>query len=300
MIASDNFQALLEPKLRKVFFDSYDEKPEEYSEIFHVGGSKKAKETDQHVAGLGLWEEKTESGPISYAEITMGDEVTYTHKEYAKGIQVPRKLADDEMYNVIDKLPAELGRGGRALVETTAADILNNAFSTNGYDGVPLFSDSHPLRGKEADGALGDNYLDAVFDESGTGLEAALKILEDTRNEANLRIQAKGNILVAPTDMEFKVLRVLNSMLQAGNANNDVNVLKGKLKPIFMTYLSDPDAWFVADGSIHQLMFFWRIKPEFKGEENFDTMVAKYRGYLRFSVGYSDWRGIVGSDATAS
>lgn len=27
----------------------------------------------------------------------------------------------------------------------------------------------------------------------------------------------------------------------------------------------------------------------------FDTFVSKYRGYCRYSFGYSDWRGIVGS-----
>lgn len=296
-MASANFQALLEPKLRKVFFDAYDEKPEEFGQVFHVEGSKKAKETDQHVAGLGMWEEKAESGPIQYAEISMGDEVTYTHKEYAKGIQVPRKLVDDEMYGVIDKLPKELGRGGRALVETTAADVFNNAFATNGYDGKPLCSDTHPYRGTDIDNpaAVGDNYMDTAFDTSGAQLELALKLLEDQRNDANLRIQAKGDTLVAPTDIEFKVLRVLNSMLQAGTPNNDTNVIKGKLKPIFLSYITSATAWFVLDSTLHELWFFWRVKPEFKGEENFDTMVAKYRGYLRFSVGYSDWRGIVGS-----
>lgn len=298
MIASGNFQALLEPKLRKVFFETYDEKPEEFSDVFHVGSSTKAKETDQHVAGLGLWEEKSETGAVPYAEIAMGDEVTYTHKEYAKGIQVPRKLADDEMYDVINKLPKELGRGGRALVETTAAGILNNGFATNGYDGVPLFSDVHPLRGidKADPASVGDNLIDLAFDTSGLALEAAIKVLENTRNDAGLRIQAKADTIIAPTDMEFKVLRVLNSMLQAGNGNNDTNVLKGRLKPTFMSYLTSATAFFVADSTLHELWFFWRVKPEFKGEENFDTMVAKYRGYLRFSVGFSDWRGIVGSD----
>ena len=36
-------------------------------------------------------------------------------------------------------------------------------------------------------------------------------------------------------------------------------------------------------------------KPEFKGEEAFDNFVAKYRGYMRYSFGVSDWRGLVGS-----
>jgi hypothetical protein len=49
------------------------------------------------------------------------------------------------------------------------------------------------------------------------------------------------------------------------------------------------------DPTLNELNFFWRVKPEFKGAENFDNMVAKYRGYLRFSCGYSDWRGWVGN-----
>ena len=54
-------------------------------------------------------------------------------------------------------------------------------------------------------------------------------------------------------------------------------------------------SWFVQDGSRHELNFFWRVKPEFKNEEDFDTFVAKYRGYMRYSYGFSDWRGMVGS-----
>ena len=45
----------------------------------------------------------------------------------------------------------------------------------------------------------------------------------------------------------------------------------------------------------NELNFFWRVKPEFKNEEDFDTFVSKYRGYMRYSLGFSDWRGMVGS-----
>ena len=34
----------------------------------------------------------------------------------------------------------------------------------------------------------------------------------------------------------------------------------------------------------HELNFFWRIRPEFKWQEDFDTFVAKYRGYMRYSI----------------
>ena len=58
--------------------------------------------------------------------------------------------------------------------------------------------------------------------------------------------------------------------------------------------------WFLQDGNRHELNFFWRVKPEFKNEEDFDTFVSKYRGYMRYSLGFSDWRGMVGSTGGVS
>jgi hypothetical protein len=54
------------------------------------------------------------------------------------------------------------------------------------------------------------------------------------------------------------------------------------------------------DGSRHELNFFWRKRPEFKWAEEFDNFVAKYRGYMRYSYGVSDWRGLVGSSGTTA
>ena len=67
-----------------------------------------------------------------------------------------------------------------------------------------------------------------------------------------------------------------------------------------MYYLSDASGvsdthWFLQDSKRNELNFFWRIRPEFKWDEDFDTYVAKYKGYMRYSYGVSDWRGLVGS-----
>lgn len=292
-LASGNFQALLEPKLRKVFFESYTEKPEEYSTVFRVNGSKKAKETDQHVGAIGAWPKKDPQGSIKYESLNMGEDVEYIHEEYAKGIQIERKLVDDEMYGVIDKLPASLGRGGRVIVEMTAAQVLNDAFTVNGYDGVPLCSNTHDLVSSDD---VGDNLItDALSD---TGIRAAHLVMKQTTDEAGIKIQARGDAIVVPDDLELALLVLVGTDKLTGTNYNDVSVIKGKYKPICLSYLEDPNNWFMLDSSLHQLTFFWRIRPEFKGEENFDTMVAKYRGYLRFSVGYSDWRGVVGASVT--
>ena len=80
----------------------------------------------------------------------------------------------------------------------------------------------------------------------------------------------------------------------------DDEYLKDRLSVVVMDYLAttaggNDKFWFLQDGNRHELNFFWRVRPEFKQAEDFDTLVAKYRGYMRYSYGYSDYRGIVGS-----
>lgn len=291
MNTSANFQELLEPKFRKVFFDAYDELPEQFSEVFEVKTSKKAKEYDFHVAGTGLWDVKLPGANINEEDMASGLEVSYVHKSYAKMIQIEREFADDEMYGVVEKLPKQLGIGGRATVEITAAAILNNAFATNGYDGVPLFSNSHPL----IKGGTADNLMDASA-LTDANLKTGITMMRTAMvTEEGLKMQARAKKLVIGPELEFTALTLLQSTGVAGSANNDTNVIRNRLSPVVMDYLTDSNAWMLVDPSLSQLIFFWRAKPEFKQAENFDGMVAKYRGYLRFSVGYSDWRGIIGN-----
>ena len=291
MNTSANFQELLEPKFREIFFDAYDEIPEQFSDVFQVKTSKKAKEYDFHMAGTGLWDVKNPGQNINEEDMAKGDEVSYVHTAYAKMIQVEREFSDDDMYGVVEKLPRQLGIGGRATVETTAAAILNNAFSVNGYDGVPLFSDSHPL----IKGGVADNLMTASA-LNDTNLKTGITMMRtNMKTEEGLKMQARAKKLVVSPDLEFTAMTLLQSAGVVGSANNDTNVLKGRLSPVVLDYLTDTNAWFLMDPAIAQLIFFWRVKPEFKQSENFDGMVAKYRGYLRFSVGYSDWRGIIGN-----
>ena len=294
-LTSENFQKLLYTGLRKIFFDTYLEKPEEFSQVFHVNTSKRASEEDHHVSGTGLWEEKKRSENIKYEDAKDGPSVYYYHTAFAKGIQVERELYDDEQYSVINKMPKTIARGGRATVEQVAADVLNNGFTVGGYDGEPLFDSAHPL----IKGGTGDNVFDAILDDT-EAIREGLMLMSSQTDEAGLKIQAKADRLIIPEDLEWTAYTLLNSALLPGTPNNDINAAKGlaRLKPIVLSYLTDEKAWFLQDSSLHELTFFWRAKPEFAEKTEFDNMVAKYRGYLRFSVGYSNWRGIVGSDGS--
>lgn len=208
---------------------------------------------------------------------------------------IERELYDDEQYRQINKFPAAMARAGRAFVEKEAASTLHNAFTVNGYDNKPLIANDHPLVDSTG---TGSNLVSGAL--SDTNLKLALQCMRETVDEAGNLINSSAKKLVVPPALEYEAKELINSTQKAGTTANDVNTIKGALEVVVYDYIGEAaggsdTAWFLIDPSLCELNFFWRIKPEFKWDEDFDTFVAKYRGYMRFSYGYSDWRGIVGS-----
>ena len=92
----------------------------------------------------------------------------------------------------------------------------------------------------------------------------------------------------------------LKSVLQSGTSNNDINVLKatnsipGGVK--VNHYFTSPHAWFLRTNVPNGMTMFWRERPEFAQDNDFDTKNAKAASYMRFSVGATDPLGIFGSN----
>ena len=299
---SENFGKLLYPGLRKIFFETYDEIPEQFPKIFNVETSNSATETDHGMGAFGDWTERTdELSPVAYAKIKDGGEVTYKHKAFTKGFMISRELNDDEKYGQMKKMAKALARAGRAKVEKDAITVLTKGFKSDegafkGRDGKELFHDQHTLVDSTK---TCSNLMTGPLNE--TNLKKAIQMMASQLDEAGNLIQMKATKLIVPPALEDTALRLLHSSQLPGTELNDTNeYLKNRLQVVVMDYLGataggSDTAWFLQDGTRHELNFFWRVKPEFKNEEDFDTFVAKYRGYMRYSYGFSDWRGMVGS-----
>jgi phage major head subunit gpT-like protein len=298
-VNSGNYGRLLEPGLRKIFMDTYNELPEQYSQIFNMLSSNKAVETDLRMGGFSQWGTKGTLDSVEYENPTETDKLFYKHVTYAKGFQVEKEMVDDEQYAIINKLPKALARAARVTIETKAAEVFNNAFNTNAdsYKGEALIGNHLRL-----DGGTTTNLLTGNPTLSETSIKAALSLAREQVDERGMLIQMNPDILIVPPELEFVALEINNSTLSTiggGSdvyAKNNVNSVKGRFKVVVMDYLTDPNAWFLADSKIHQLNFFWREKLSFKNETDFDTDVAKYKGRMRFSYGWSDHRGIIGSN----
>lgn len=296
-----NFGKLLEPGLRKIFFETYDEIPEQYSQIYNIFTSEKATETDWGMGAFGDWTQRTSQfDVVDYKTLSPGLERTYVHNAFTQGFIVTREMYEDDQYRQIEKMPKAMARSGRAKLEKDAMYPLINGFAASGvtiYDGQALFSNAHPLLDSAG---VGDNLTTGVL--SDTNLKLGLQLMRQTVDEAGNLIQLKANRLIIPPALEDVAKRLIHSSELSGTANNDTNeyLKEYGLEIKVMDYLSaaaggSDTAWYLQAKGNHELNFFWRKRPEFKWEEVFDNFVSKYRGYMRYSYGVSDWRGLVGS-----
>ncbi len=60
-------------------------------------------------------------------------------------------------------------------------------------------------------------------------------------------------------------------------------------------YFTDTDAWFIRTNCPNGMQMFWRQRPMFSMDNDFGTKNHMSQGYMRFSVGATDPRGIFGS-----
>ena len=294
-VSSGNFAELLEPGLRRIYGQSYKDIPEEYSKVFNVETSTKAFEESLSLSGLGLAQVKAQGQGVAYEDFLQGYVSRLTHVAYGKGIIITSEMWEDDQYKVIRALPKALARSVRVTVEQVSANVLNRAFNSvyTGADVKELCATDHPLLG----GGTSRNELTTPADLSSTSLEQALIDIADFVDDKGMLIQAKGVKLIVPPELDWTAKTLLHSSGDPESANRGDNPAKGSLSGGYMVYhyLTDPDAWFLSTDIPDGLIFYWKKRPVFTKDNDFDSDNAKWKVNLRMSVGWDDWRGIFGS-----
>ena len=120
------------------------------------------------------------------------------------------------------------------------------------------------------------------------------------KDDRGLRIAAQGTMLIIPTAYSFTAERLLESQLRTGTADNDVNAIRsgGYLPKGYhvMRRLSDSDAWFIKTDAPDGLKMFQRTAMKKGMEGDFETGNVRYKVRERYSFGWTDWRGVFGSE----
>lgn len=293
-ITSGDFGEALNPGIHHWYGLAYEHHKTQYTEIFNMQTSRKNKEDDVSASDFGLVPEKSKGGSVSFETTSENWVNTLIHVTYGLGFIVERELAEDELYNIINRLPVALANSVNQTIEVTSANILNNAFVTTfttGGDGLELCSGSH-LLGK---GGTWANEPTTGADLDSTSFEQAGIDVNDYPSDAGLRIAAKNKKLVVAEENRWTASKLLGSDKVPEDANNAINPAAGMMPFTVNSFLTDPDAWFTLTNIPWGLLFYWRRKPEFTKDNDWNTENAKWKSTMRFSVGWSDPRGIYGS-----
>lgn len=292
----DNFRELLEPIHKKIIADTYAKLPKQYPEFVKQVEMDKKTISYPHIGAFGRWRENTEGNTINETEIHEGDVASFTARRFDDGYSVTWELTRDNLYGPTGVL-AGFGKGGSAAalsrglndtIEYYAAEPLNTGFSNTGYDGVALFSSSHPLTDSNA---LGDNLVTGALTPA--NVKAGMTKMRKTINEAGTIIPARAKQLLVGPDNEFTALEILKSVNQAFELSNTGNVIDG-VAPKVWDYIEGA-SWFLRDPNYENIALTWRDKERFDSMPLPKTVDWFMYGYCRFDSGYFDWRGIVGS-----
>jgi phage major head subunit gpT-like protein len=292
VIASENFGFLLDPGLRKIFMDEYSLPEGQLDNLFGKEKSNKATEYDLGIGGMGDLEEF--SGTIPYDDFKQQYRVSYTHKEWVKGIKIERKLVDDDLYSVINKRPMQLALVAKRTREKHGSSVFNNAFNTSvftGGDTKALCASDHTRVGTAT-----TNSNTGTTALSATAVEATRLLMRTFTDETDNLLIARGDCIVVPPALEEAAWEIVNAAGKMDTADNNPNFNKGKYKVIVWDYLADSNNWFMCDMKMMKMYLKWfdRVPTEFNKDKDFDTYISKWSVYTRYSYGFSDWTWIYG------
>src|SRR3990167_3173516 len=307
VLMSENFGDTLEPGLFEITTQDYMQKEQMRPMLYNVRSSSTSYEKTSAVGTVGDLEPFT--GSVSYDTVYQGEDVQFNPVEFTRGIKIERRIYEDDLYGVIADRASDLGTAVWRTEEKWGAHIFNTAFAGTGTIVVGCIT---VLNNTEAQALCstahtgGTARLSTTYSNEDT-LELTATAVETVRqrmaafvDDAGNKIQVIPDLLLVPRGKEEKAFQIISSRGQVDSANNNVNFHYGKYKMATWDYLTSSTAWFFISSQMMKkhLLWFNRIAPEFSQDKDFDSMVAKYMVYERFSFGWRNWRWVYGCNAT--
>ena len=304
-LTSGNFADLLKPGLKRIF-DIGMARPRPIMEmLFGVESSTRFEEQYQGMGAQGLV--PPFDGTVPYADYDAGYRVDIRNYEFALGTQIERRLVDDDQYGQIKRRAQNMSDSFNITIEQDAVNVFVNGFtdsgtnrmgaSTNGADGVGLLSAAHPYSpANTGTTQANEGTLALTIDNLDTTRQAMRNFTADQGQLLGIN----PDMLLVPPELERTATQLVSerAIYEPGSAQYDINMFSGRFRPVVWDRLTDANAWFLIDSTQmkQHLIWQWRIKPEFAQSEDFDGLTAKFRGYMRYGIGWTDWKWIYGQN----
>ena len=298
-LISSNFASVLDPRFKRIWDERFTDLPDMIGDFYNVITGKLNTERFSTVGTTG--DMPLFGGTITYDDVSAGYDTLITALEFGQGIQIERKLFDDEQFGIIDQKPKALAGSLYRRRQTDAARPFNQAFSVDSFfytnsEGVALCSNSHTTTSGASTSTGFDNLVTTSL--SAVAVASARIQMVQFRGDRAERISVMPDSLLIPPDLYEIAFEIAQSEGKVDTANNNRNVHKGQYTVKEWNYLTDSNNWFMMDSKMMKdfgLIWVERVKGEFGFIEDFDTLVGKWRAYARYGNGHVDWRWILGA-----
>ena len=290
----------LEPGLNALFGLEYKQYANEAAEIFDTESSDRAFEEEVMLSGFANAAVKPEGQGVTFDDAQETFTARYTNETIALAFAITEEAIEDNLYDrLASRYTKALARSMASTKNIKGAAVLNNAFDSSfvGGDGVELCSNVHPtLAGTFS------NELAVPAELNETSLEQSLIDIAALTDERGLKIAAQGVKLIIPSALQFTADRLMNSAGRTGTADNDINAIRnmGMISGGYVVnnYLTAAKKFFIKTDVPNGLKHFSRSPIKTSMEGDFDTGNVRYKARERYVFGFSDPRGIFGSNAT--
>jgi len=290
----------LEPGLNALFGLEYKQYANEHAEIFDTETSDRAFEEEVMLSGFANAAVKAEGQGVTFDDAQETYTARYTNETIALAFAITEEAIEDNLYDrLASRYTKALARSMANTKQVKGAAVLNNAFDSTyaGGDGKELCATDHPTLA----GTL-SNELTTAAELNETSLEQALIDIAAFTDERGLKIAAQGMKLVIPSALQFTAERLMKSAGRVGTADNDINAVAsmGMIPQGYVVnhYLTSAKKWFVKTDVPNGLKHFVRAPIKTSMEGDFDTGNVRYKARERYVFGFSDPRGVFGSNAT--
>lgn len=223
---------------------------------------------------------------------------TIVNKTWANGMQVRKEEIDDDQIGVIKSRVQRLAQRAARHPAKLLFEVLED--NPVGYDGVSLFNDAHPVRGKES--GTQDNLLagtgvtvSALKTDLGTAA-AQMGNFEDEAGEPFFEMLDPSELVVmcGPT-LNVPMREALTATIISNTTNVLGSVISGGL--VINPLLADSNDWYLMNvGDAVKLLVFQArealsFEAQEKGTDSFmDRRVYKYGANARYNAGPGMWQ----------
>lgn len=299
IMRNTDFRSIVEPILNEEFDGVYDQRKDEYLQIFKVKtGIARDRHEEPMLFGFGAAPELPEGMPVTYQAGGVLFLKEYIYKRYGLAFALTSTLIEDGDHIRIGSIYSQ--HLAQSLIETKellCANVLNTSFTQAGGDGVSLINAAHPI----ATGTF-SNILTAAALSQTSVEQMLIQIRSNGVDNNGKKIHLDPESLVVSPSNEFQGEVICKSVLRSGTANNDLNAIKSRgylSKGVaVMTRLTSNTAWYVHNATSTvpfglQVVMRSALKKTMEGD--FETDSWRYKAIERYDVGNTDPRSLFGT-----